>query len=189
MTVQRTDKTIMTTTKLTPADLIVLSLLLERPMHGYELAQEYDRQEVRDWASVSKAQVYYALKKLEKSGLITASPDQADGDPRGKTSFRVTPRGKSLLQAHLVETHWIEERRPQPFTTWTGLSIHCPEQSRSSMFKQRREFLSRELLREGASYEQVAAMSSDRSRAGLKIIKLTISLIETEIAWLDSLDL
>ena len=49
---------------LTTADLVVLSLLAERAMHGYELLGEYDRQEVVDWASVSKAQVYYALQKL-----------------------------------------------------------------------------------------------------------------------------
>jgi DNA-binding PadR family transcriptional regulator len=29
----------------TTADLVVLSLLLERPMHGYDLLDEYRRQE------------------------------------------------------------------------------------------------------------------------------------------------
>ena len=178
----------MSAVALTPADLIVLSLLLERPMHGYDLAQEYDRQEVKDWASVSKAQVYYALKKLEKNGLIVAKAAPAEGDSRGKTAYRVTPQGRVLMQAHLTKPHWIEERRPQPFTTWVGLSIHCAEKNRLAMFKQRREFLASELLRELASYKQVTAMTSERAKAGLKIIRLTISLIETEIAWLDALN-
>lgn len=177
----------MNNIKLTRADLIVLSLLLERPMHGYELAQEYDRQEVKDWASVSKAQVYYALTKLDKSELIIAEPgDEADGQ-RGKTAYRVSPQGESSLQTHLTENHWFTERRPQPFTTWTGLSIHCSEKSRARMFNLRGRFLASELLRERASYAQVAMMTSERSKVGLKIIELTISLIETEIAWLDSL--
>ena len=47
---------------LTTADLVVLSLLAERNMHGYDLLAEYSRQEVADWASISKAQLYYALK-------------------------------------------------------------------------------------------------------------------------------
>ena len=60
---------------LTTADVVVLSLLTERAMHGYDLISEYERQEVVDWASVSKAQVYYALQKLERLGLIEASAD------------------------------------------------------------------------------------------------------------------
>ena len=62
---------------LTTADLVVLSLLTERAMHGYELLGEYERQEIADWASVSKAQVYYALQKLAELDLIeplTAEP-------------------------------------------------------------------------------------------------------------------
>lgn len=41
-----------------PADLVVLSLLAERAMHGYELLKEYERQEVADWAPVSRPHVY-----------------------------------------------------------------------------------------------------------------------------------
>jgi DNA-binding PadR family transcriptional regulator len=33
---------------------VVLSLLAERAMHGYELLKEYERQEVADWAPVSR---------------------------------------------------------------------------------------------------------------------------------------
>ncbi len=49
------------TGRLTTADLVVLSLLREQPMHGYDLLAAYQRQEVEDWASVSKAQVYRGI--------------------------------------------------------------------------------------------------------------------------------
>ncbi len=177
----------MESPKLTQADLVVLSLLLERPMHGYDLVQEYSRQEVRDWASVSKAQVYYALKKLEEYGLIVGEMPADDGDKRGKTIYTVAAAGRATLEAQLSERHWIEERHPQPFTTWTGLSIHCSDELRRQMIERRRVFLEQELQRERASYAFVAQMTSERSKAGLKIISLTIALIETEIEWLASL--
>ncbi|MDB4889201.1 MAG: hypothetical protein JWL61_1056, partial [Gemmatimonadetes bacterium] len=44
---------------LTVADLVVLSMLAERAMHGYELWAELERRQVHDWASISKPQVYY----------------------------------------------------------------------------------------------------------------------------------
>ena len=174
--------------KLTQADMVVLSLLLERPMHGYDLAQEYDRQEIRDWASVSKAQVYYALKKLDELGLVVAAAGIDAADTRGKTVYTVTKDGKAALELQLTDDEWVEQRRPQPFATWTGLSMHCSEDVRRTMLKRRRAFLEFELRREQASYAIVADMASERSKVGLKIIALTIAMIETELMWLDSSD-
>lgn len=177
----------MSVLKLTQADLVVLSLLLERPMHGYDLVQQYERQEVRDWASVSKAQVYYALKKLDEAGLIVADGDADAVDARGKTIYTVTPQGNAALEGELSENYWLEQRRPQPFTTWFGLSIDSSEEMRHTMIGRRRAFLESELQRERVSYDVVAQMTSERSKAGLKIIALTIALIETEINWIDSI--
>lgn len=178
----------MATHKLTQADLIVLSLLLERPMHGYDLVQEYERQEVRDWASVSKAQVYYALKKLEDEQLIRADKATVEEDARRKTIYFVTSEGSAALEEELEKDFWITQRRPQPFSTWVGLSIHCNEQARAKMFARRKKHLEAELMGERESYEQVTQMTSERARAGMKIIGLKIATIETELAWLISLD-
>jgi DNA-binding PadR family transcriptional regulator len=171
---------------LTQADMVVLSLLLERPMHGYDLVQEYNRQEVRDWAFVSRAQVYYALRKLEQSRLIAADATAEAIDLRGKTVYTVTTEGQAALERQLLGDQWIEQRYPQPFTTWMGLSIHCTEAERREMITRRRAFLERELQREQKSYDLVATMTSARAQAGLKIIALTIDLIETELKWLET---
>ena len=156
-------------------------------MHGYDLVQQYERQEVRDWASVSKAQVYYALKKLEEGRLIIANEVGNDVDMRGKTVYNVTPEGKTALENELGESYWLVQRRPQPFTTWIGLSVHYPETMRRDMIDRRRAFLESELHRERESHDLVAQMTTERSKAGLKIIALTIAFIETEINWIDSM--
>ena len=51
---------------LTIPDLVVLGLLSEGPMHGYEIVAELERREVKDWAGISRPQVYYSLDKLAK---------------------------------------------------------------------------------------------------------------------------
>src|SRR5260370_23716288 len=48
---------------LSTADLVLLSLLAERPMHGYQANLELERREIHDWANVSRPQVYYSLEK------------------------------------------------------------------------------------------------------------------------------
>ena len=60
---------------LTVPDLVVLSLLAERPMHGYEVVAELDRRQIADWANVSRPQVYYSLDKLLRLGLLLPGTD------------------------------------------------------------------------------------------------------------------
>src|SRR6059058_6576351 len=62
---------------LTTPDLVLLSLLAERPMHGYQANAELERREVRDWAGISRPQVYYSLEKLARRGLIRAAESDA----------------------------------------------------------------------------------------------------------------
>ena len=54
----------------TTPDLVVLSLLAEKPRHGYEVNQELEWRDVRDWAGISRPQVYYSLAKLARNGMI-----------------------------------------------------------------------------------------------------------------------
>jgi Fe2+ or Zn2+ uptake regulation protein len=58
--------------KLTIPDLVLLSLLAERPMHGYQVNALLEFRKVRDWAGVSRPQVYYSLDKLARLGLLSA---------------------------------------------------------------------------------------------------------------------
>ena len=81
--------------RLTPADLVVLGLLLERPMHGYEVNQELARREVGDWAGVSRPQVYYSLRKLADAGHIGPAPGRAAGAERGSAERGSAERGSA----------------------------------------------------------------------------------------------
>ena len=82
--------------KLTTPDLVLLSLLAERPLHGYEANALLEFRKVRDWAGVSRPQVYYSLDKLARRGLIRSARAEDDtGGPRA-ARFRnnvARPRG------------------------------------------------------------------------------------------------
>src|SRR5260370_39251120 len=57
-------------TRLTISDLVILSLLAERPMHGYEVNATLEDRKIRNWAPVSRPQIYYSLDKLTNLKLI-----------------------------------------------------------------------------------------------------------------------
>ncbi len=75
---------------LTIPDLVILSLLDERPRHGYDVNAELERRQVRDWAAVSRPQIYYSLDKLARLGLIRAAASQepAEGLSRARSSVK-----------------------------------------------------------------------------------------------------
>ena len=170
---------------LTTADVVVLSLLAERAMHGYDLISEYERQEVVDWASVSKAQVYYALQKLERLGLIEAAPD-AEG-ARERTVYAPTAQGRAALADDLGHGDWAKGRTANPFATWLGLSIHAGADVLIPMIAARRQFLHDELTREQASLTYLMILTTARAMAGRRIVDLVIRTLEAELVWLDTL--
>ncbi|HXQ12866.1 MAG TPA: PadR family transcriptional regulator [Caulobacteraceae bacterium] len=172
--------------RLTTADLIVLSLLSERPMHGYELVKEYERQEVADWASVSRPHVYYALKKLAKLQLIAADAKPAGGRP--VAVFAVTAEGGARLADALADDRWARQRPPSPFTTWLGLSIHARAGDAKRVLASRRGFLAAEIAKERRTLAAIAADSGDRVAIAAAMVVLAIAQFEVELAWLESFE-
>lgn len=172
-------------TDLTTADLVVLSLLAERPMHGYDLLGEYQRQEVVDWASVSKAQLYYALNKLAKMKLIDGQVET--GSTRDRTTYAVTASGRGALREALANPAWARRRVAQPFATWLGLSIHADDAAYRSVLDARLEFLVNEIAKERESLAYVTEIEGDRAKRGADIITLIIRQLEVELDWVRQL--
>lgn len=74
--------------------LVLVALLAERPMHGYDLMAELGRLFGPHYRP-SPGSVYPAVEALEAEGLIT--PQGGDG-PR---VYRLTPSGEEALEARL----------------------------------------------------------------------------------------
>src|SRR5438067_5219359 len=82
---------------LTTPDLVLLSLLAERPMHGYQTNLELERRQVRDWAGISRPQVYYSFEKLARMGLLRASRDAEPAGGPERTVLATTAKGREAL--------------------------------------------------------------------------------------------
>src|SRR5437868_944887 len=106
---------------LTTPDLVLLSLLAERPMHGYEANLELERRCIRDWAAISRPQVYYSLEKLASAGFIRKglSSEPASGPER--TVFVTTPKGRAAIADALERDDWTRQRDHPVFPTWVAL--------------------------------------------------------------------
>ena len=176
---------------LTTPDLVVLSLLLDRPMHGYEVLQELAHREVEDWAEVSRPQVYYSLRKLAERGVVTiVNPSARDDTARGpdRRTYRVTPAGRRAYGHAITRTEWTTERRPAAFRTWLVLAMHAPHAIRAAQIARRRAYLVGERDRERASQAQLAAYPGAAGAVARLIVDLAIRQFETELAWLNTVE-
>lgn len=81
--------------------LYLLRLLVERPMHGYEIIQALSDQSGGTY-SPSAGTIYPRLGKLEEEGLVTK---EADGR---KTVYAITDAGRAELTAREPELDGIE---------------------------------------------------------------------------------
>jgi DNA-binding PadR family transcriptional regulator len=169
---------------LTTPDLIILSFLMERPLHGYQLAQELKERQVEDWAGVSRPQVYYSLKKLEASGLIRGESEGNSSLGPERRVFSLAAGASAALADALESEKWAASRPVQPFSTWAMLSVYARKPAVMRMIARRRNFLQGEIDRERATLGSVAA--DDRSaRVAESLIALAIKEFELEISWLD----
>jgi len=169
---------------LTTADLVVLSLISERPMHGYELVKEYERQEVEDWASVSRPHVYYALRKLAGRKLIDNASTPEKPEPRGKAVYRITCAGSEALSEALMALSWATSRTTTLFNTWLGLSIHARQRDKRHLLAARRLYLQEQIAKEQHTLAAVEADTSRRARTAAVMIGLCIEQFEVELRWL-----
>jgi DNA-binding PadR family transcriptional regulator len=174
--------------ELTTADLLVLSLLSERPMHGYELLREFDQQEVTEWARVSRPHVYYALQKLARLGFTEPIPEKAVlVSTRGRTTYRVSALGKAALRKELGRASWAQATSPAPFSTWFGLSIHASPSQRRKMLVDRTAFLTAEIARKHETLKFIEGYDSARAPTGIQLVRLYIEQCSTELRWIESI--
>jgi len=172
------------TRAVTLADLVVLSLLCEGPRHGYDLWAELERRQVEKWASISKPQVYYSLRKLAVDKHIVASRDDDASQGPERRVYKPSESGRRMLADALAQARWSTQRPPDPFLTWMVLSWQARPRDFTAQIARRRKFLEQELDEDRAALEAVVAETSPTSDAAL-VVRLGIRQFEIELAWLD----
>jgi DNA-binding PadR family transcriptional regulator len=174
--------------ELTTPDLVLLSLLAERPMHGYQATLELERRQVRDWAQVSRPQVYYSLEKLAKRGLLRAlETEEAAGGPE-RSSFETTEKGREALADALEHEGWTTKREHPPFLTWMALSWKARPGVFREQLKRRRKFLRNEIAREKKTLLSIYAEVGHKYHEAVWMVGLMLDQLRAEERWTHQLE-
>jgi len=86
-------------------ELIILSLLMRFPLHGYLIAQ-IANDTIGPWAKVSNGTLYPLLTRLEHSGLITRISDEQSAShiEQQARTFTITDAGRKRFYQVMMDT-------------------------------------------------------------------------------------
>jgi DNA-binding PadR family transcriptional regulator len=90
---------------------VILSLLAEKPMHGYEVIRDMEER-FGGFYAPSPGAVYPTLQMLEDLGYVTS--DQQDG----KRTYSITDQGRAFLAERKETVDDIRERMRSHFGPW-----------------------------------------------------------------------
>ncbi|GAA1074095.1 PadR family transcriptional regulator [Nocardiopsis composta] len=164
--------------ELTPAELTVLGLIIERPRHGYDLEQAIEERGIRQWTDIGFSSIYYLLSKLEKRGLVRVP--EAPAAAKSRRVFQATDEGREAAARNALAL--IGELRPVPHPVLVGIA-NLP-------LLGEREYVQALRARLAQIAERIAAIrAAQRAQAPLpaparEVFSYSLSLLEAERSWL-----
>ena len=171
----------MTTPVATKTDLLLLGLLLDRPMHGYELYQQIQAEGIDAWFNVSMAGVYYSLGKLRDQGSVAESRQRGARSAR-KSIYRLTEEGREAFFAAMEAQAASQEETYLAYDLVIYLLNKLPLQRAIPLLEQRQVFLAEEAQKVQAAL--AAEQDDGRSPLKLAILDHARRFLEMEQGWL-----
>jgi DNA-binding PadR family transcriptional regulator len=166
-------------------EFAILGLLLETPMHGYELRKQLGLR-LGGFRVFSYGSLYPALRRLLRAGLIAeeeSTTSTAGWSKRSRRTYRITAEGKERFAELLAESG------PQ---TWDdeGFGVHVaffsrtPAETRMRILEGRRRAV--EERREGLR-AALAKAGEQIDRYTRELHELGLDTTEREVRWLNEL--
>ena len=100
--------------------LVILGLLRERPLHGYEIKHIIE-EHMGDWTNIAFGSIYFALKKLSEEGFVEQVAVEQEGNRPSRIIYQVTEAGRAEF-VRLLRAVWSGVERHY-YSTDIGLAF------------------------------------------------------------------
>ena len=165
-------------------DVVVLGLLAEEPLHGYELIERFRSRALGRWTEVGRASVYQSLKRLEDAGVVEGRGEPGVGGPDRRV-YRITRPGRDRLHAGLVERFGQEAGyRSDPAAALGQIHALPPAEVREALAAREQALRA---LQAGAATDRarLAPAAGPANAVARSMLELQERLARTELDWLD----
>jgi DNA-binding PadR family transcriptional regulator len=167
-------------------DVVVLGLLAEEPLHGYELIERFRSRALGRWTEVGRASVYQSLKRLEDAGLVEGRGEPGAGGPDRRV-YRITRPGRDRLHTGLVERYRQEAGYRSDAAAALGQVHALPPAEAREALAAREEAL--RALATGAASDRarLASAAGPANAVARSMLDLQERLARSELEWLRGL--
>jgi DNA-binding PadR family transcriptional regulator len=167
---------------MTNAELAILSLITEKPRHGYEIEQVIEERGMREWTEVGFSSIYYVLKKLESAGMVNGRLQQPAGRGPARKVYKVTDAGRTAWHQATLEALSKPQRPDMSFqlglANLPGLGV---EESLTAV-SQYKERLGEQRDRVRARFDEEGPEAPRHVKA---MFELSLTMMDAELAWIN----
>jgi DNA-binding PadR family transcriptional regulator len=89
--------------------LVILGLLRERPLYGYEIKQIIE-EHMSDWTSIAFGSIYFALDKLAEEKFVEKVEVEQEGRRPSRSVYQITATGREEF-LRLLRASWQQFER------------------------------------------------------------------------------
>lgn len=173
----------MKASKITEAELVILSLVAEKPVYGYEIDQIIQQRGMREWTAIGFSSIYYLLKKIKDKGWITGKSSGSTKQGLQRTIYTITSAGLKTCREATLQTLSTPHGMPNVFlTALLNLPLLSSQQIQESLRKYKQA-----LLLKKNELEQKKENQSPSLPLHVNIIfDYSIHAMNSEISWIDS---
>jgi DNA-binding PadR family transcriptional regulator len=165
---------------MTNAELAILSLVAERPRHGYEIDQVIKERGMRDWTEVGFSSIYYLLKKLERDGRLEGRLEEAERGPARKV-YHITSEGQTAFRAAVLDALSVPVRRHSPLQLGLANLPSIPYGEVLTALRQYRDALAARLVDVSSKQQRQQPLPFFVDA----MFEHSITMIKAELRWLE----
>lgn len=170
---------------LTPLGISALSLLVEEPMHPYEMYQLLMARHEDRLVKVRPGTLYHAVGRLEERGLVETAGTDREGNRPERTTYRITPAGREALTARLQDMLAEPVNEYPSFPLAVAEAYNLPAAVVLELLDRRLVLLQGQLefLQKG----EAAVLKKDVARKYWIDLEYQQTMLRSEIGWIRSL--
>ena len=131
---------------MTPAEFTILSLIVEKPSHGWEIEQIIEKRGMREWTALGFSSIYYLLQKLEKKNLIMSHTESKPGRGPARKIYRSTAAGREACREQTLAALQTPHRPQAPILMGLANLPHVSLPEVLTGLKQYRQDLAERLM-------------------------------------------
>lgn len=169
--------------EVTPLGAAVLGLVMERPMHPYEMFQLLLERDKDELLKIKPGSLYHAVDRLATQGLIEEAGTEREGNRPERTRYTIKPEGYEALHGHVSQLLREVVNEYPGFRRGIAEAHDLPVEQVVALLRERQTALREKV----DATEAHLATSGPERRQFLLNYEYSLAMLQAELAWLENI--